>query len=41
MKAGEIIPKVAATDDESQAIFNFELGQSWNKTAVDPMEYLE
>ena len=41
VKAGEIIAKVAATDDESQAIFNFELGQSWNKKAVDPMEYLE
>ena len=41
VKAGEIIAKVAAPDDESQAIFNFELGQSWNKTAVDPMEYLE
>lgn len=41
VKAGEIIAKVAATDDESQAIFNFELGQSWNKTVVDPMEYLE
>ncbi len=41
VKAGEIIAKVAATDDESQTIFNFELGQSWNKTVVDPMEYLE
>ncbi len=41
VKAGEIIAKVAATDDESQSIFNFELGQSWNKTVVDPMEYLE
>lgn len=41
VKAGEIIAKVAAPDDESQAIFNFELGQSWNKTVVDPMEYLE
>ena len=41
VKASEIIAKVAAPDDESQAIFNFELGQSWNKTAVDPMEYLE
>lgn len=41
VKAGEIIAKVAAPDDESQAIFNFELGQSWNKTVVDPMEYFE
>ncbi len=41
VKAGEIIAKVAASDGESQAIFNFELGQSWNKAVVDPMKYLE